>query len=211
MGIEYHLDLPPTSQKARPMALFIMAGGGMDPSIFGDLGAAVGIGSGLAGMVGDISGLVGTLGGAANIASVLLPGNALWGFVFTLRPEEVTYTHPTRSTVIQTLGGAWVDDFGEGLTDIVISGTTGWRRQSGMGGEESFRQLRTGVFETYHKRRMEAAEAGQDPDNVQMIWVDTLHLCTYRVYPITLQTRKHKTRPLLFQYQLRMTGLERLG
>lgn len=203
----------PLSQKARPMALFILAGTGLDASLFGGAGVIAGISAGIAGALGDISGLVSTLGNAANAASLgslLLPTNALWGFIFNLRPEELVYTYPTRATVIQTLDGAFVDDFGEGLTDITVSGHTGWHRQSGMGGEESFLLLRQGVFETYHQRRAEAAEAGRDPDLVQMVWVDTLHLTSYVVYPISLQTRKHKTRPLLFQYQLRLTGLRRL-
>lgn len=210
MGVQYRFPLPPTSQKARPMALFIMAGFGLDVGIFGDLGRSLGIGGNIAGALGDLGGLATHLGGATALGSLSLPGNALWGFVFSLRPEEVVYTHPTRASVIQTLGGAWVDDFGEGLTDITLSGTTGWHRQSGLGGEESFLLLRAGVFEAYHQLRMEAAQAGQDPDRIQLVWVDTLHLCSYIVYPVSLQTRKHKSRPLLFQYQLRLTGLERL-
>ena len=161
------------------------------------------------GLLGAVSGI---LGGPANLigSELSLPGGMAWGYIFFLRPEEVVYSHPTRATVVQTLGGAWVDDFGEGLVEITLAGHTGWRPGGSIGGEEAFLLLRNGCFQVYHRMRMQAASSGRDPDEVRMIFVDTLHTCSYVVYPINMQIRKHRTRPLLFQYQLRLTGLDRL-
>lgn len=140
-------------------------------------------------------------------------------YYFDLRPEELTYTHPTRASVIQTLGGAWVDDFGEGLVDIVLSGHTGWRANdtplpiapSMLDGMQKAIDLRRMFFEEYHQQRMAAAQSGIDPDDaVQMMFADALNMALYRVYPVSLQIRKHKTRPLLYQYQLRILGLEKM-
>jgi hypothetical protein len=180
----------PIPQKARPLALFITGGN--------PLGGLIG------GILGAIPGLSG--------ASMSLPFGMAWGYIFFLRPEEVAYTHPTRATVIQTLGGAWVDDFGEGLTEITLSGHTGWRpgETIPIGGEEAFLLLRKGCFELYHNLRMEASRRGRDPDTVQMLFVDTLNTAVYVVYPTSLGTRKHRSRPLLFQYQLKLIGLNRL-
>lgn len=140
-------------------------------------------------------------------------------YYFDLRPEELTYTHPTRATVVQTLGGAWVDDFGEGIVDIAMSGHTGWRANSvplpikampGDGMAKAF-SLRKLCFEDFHQLRMAAAQDGIDPDEaVQMYFVDTLNKAFFKVYPVSLQIRKHKSRPLLYQYQLRMTGLAKM-
>lgn len=200
MSVQFTDTTAPLSQKDRPMMLIITFSGS------GGLFSGVpGLGD-IVGMVGDLASLAGAGPAAAGLS---LPAGVVWGYLFSLRPEEVSYTHPTRATVIQTLGGAWVDDFGEGLTDISINGHTGWRGGP-LNGEAAFLSLRTGVFELYHQLRQLAADAGQDPDTVEMIWLDTLHLCSYRVYPISLQVRKSRTRPLLFQYQLRMTGLERI-
>lgn len=177
------------SQKDRPLGLFITSGTG-----------------GIGGFVSGILGLTGQQGGG----SLALPFGMAWGYIFFLRPEEVVYNHPTRATVVQTLGGAWVDDFGEGLVDITLSGHTGWRPGNTIGGEEAFYLLRNGCFQLFHSMRMNAARVGNDPDSVQMVFVDTLNAASYKVYPISMQTRKHRTSPLLYRYQLRLTALDRL-
>lgn len=141
-----------------------------------------------------------------------------WQHDMVVRPEEIAYTHPTRATVIQTLGGAFVDDFGEGITDIVINGHTGWRHApdtaNALGnspdGLERIYNLRYNLFQVYHAQRMTAAQNGKSPDEVNLYFFDHLHDAFYRVYPQSLQVRKHKSRPLLYQYQLRLVGLEKV-
>lgn len=137
-----------------------------------------------------------------------------WEYYFEPRPEDITYTHPTRASVVQTLGGAWVDDFGEGLVDIVLNGHTGWRALDAGhpldDGMIKLYDLRHNLFEVYHQDRMAAAQDGLDPDDaVQLFLNDALHKIGFRVYPVSLQIRKNKSRPLLYQYQLRLTGLEK--
>jgi hypothetical protein len=158
-----------------------------------------------------------TSGGIA--AATPIAAAAPYEFYFDPRPEELTYTHPTRASVIQTLGGAWVDDFGEGIVDISLSGHTGWRANeqtlltanAPKDGMEKAIELRTAFFETFHKERMAAAKAGKNPDDVvKMFFVDVLNTALWQVYPVSMQLRRNKTRPLLFQYQLRLLGLEPL-
>lgn len=142
----------------------------------------------------------------------------MWLHEFKTRPEDVTYNHPTRATVIQTLGGAFVDDFGEGIVEITVQGHTGWRYapniNGGLGsmdGAQQMYNLRYYFFQVFHEQRMLAAQAGLAPDDVvNLYWIDALHFCAYRVYPVALQVRKNKSRPLLYQYQLRLTGLEKI-
>jgi hypothetical protein len=43
-----------------------------------------------------------------------------------------------------------------------------------------------------------------------MFFVDVLNTALWQVYPVSMQLRRNKTRPLLFQYQLRLLGLEPL-
>ncbi len=146
-----------------------------------------------------------------------LPG-LNWQHDMVVRPEEITYTHPTRATVVQTLGGAFVDDFGEGITEIVVNGHTGWRHApdpanasgNSPDGLERIYNLRYNLFQVYHEKRMEAAQNGKSPDEVRLYFFDHLHDAFYKVYPQSLQVRKNKTRPLLYQYQLRMIGLEKV-
>lgn len=140
-------------------------------------------------------------------------------FYFDPRPEELTYTHPTRASVIQTLGGAWVDDFGEGIVDITLSGHTGWRAneaplKNGVtqpDGMDKAMTLRTLFSETFHQLRLTAANSGIDPDDaVKLYFVDTLNKTHWQIYPVSFQLRRNKSRPLLYQYQLRMIGLDNL-
>lgn len=141
-----------------------------------------------------------------------------WQHELFARPEEITYTHPTRATVIQTLGGAFVDDFGEGITDIVINGHTGWYYApdfnnalgDSLDGLGKMHDLRYYFFQVYHDQRMAAAKQGRSPDEINLYFFDHLHDAAYRVYPLSLQVRKQKSRPLLYQYQVRLIGLEKV-
>lgn len=128
---------------------------------------------------------------------------------FLTRPEEIQYTKPTRAALIHTLGGAWVDDWGEGVNEIQISGHTGYRTSAGPGLLHML-NLRYMIFEGFHNRRMARAAAAQDVDLVELYLVDTLNGTAGRVFPVSFQLRRHKSRPLLYLYQMRFWGLDRL-
>jgi hypothetical protein len=48
-------------------------------------------------------------------------------WTFLINPETYIQNEPVRANVVQTLGGAYIDAFGRGLTTIRISGVSGWR------------------------------------------------------------------------------------
>ena len=121
-----------------------------------------------------------------------------------IRPEELTRQEPSRITVLQTLGGAFVDDFGPGIAQITITGTTGWRGGFDEDGLGLFLRLRRQVFETWHARRKAARDAGRDPDTVELIFTDELHGYSVVVVPMQFQLRRSKSRPLLAYYNIPM-------
>lgn len=129
--------------------------------------------------------------------------------LFYPRPEDLQYTHPSRGTVIQTFDGGFVDDFGEGVTDIVASGHTGWNGGQ-LPGEMGFYQLRDLVVLQYHARRAAKAAAGLPIESTKLYWVDTLNAFVYEVYPVSFTLRRNRQRPLLYQYTIRLTGINRL-
>lgn len=133
------------------------------------------------------------------------------GYLFNPRPESVDYNYPTRGTVIQTFDGGFVDDFGEGLVDITVSGHTGWGKGLVMDGYLAFITFRELVVRMYHELRAQQAAAGAPIENVKMYWVDALHAVAYEVYPVSLVTKKNRQRPLLYQYTLKMTGIKSFG
>jgi hypothetical protein len=125
----------------------------------------------------------------------------------TIRPEELTRTDISRLTVQQTLGGAWADDFGPGLSSINLSGHTGWRGAQGADGQALFIALKRQVFGDWHTKRNAARSAGNDPANVQLMLVDALDSTTDIVAPLNFTLRRSKSRPLLMQFRISLVSL----
>ena len=127
----------------------------------------------------------------------------------TIRPEDLTRVDNSRLTTQQTLGGAWVDDFGPGIPSLTISGHTGWRRRFGVDderdGQERFRYLFENVFTRWHKLRNDAKKAGDNPDKVRLVFADSLDQFAAVVAPVSFTLKRSKSRPLLCQYQISMT------
>lgn len=126
-----------------------------------------------------------------------------------IRPEDLSRTEPMRSSVVQTLGGAFVDHFGQGLPTIQISGHTGWNRhtEGGPDGAERFRELHDTLLRDWLSRREQAVQRGQNPDNVRLIFADGLHRRVEVVTLLSFALRRNKSRPLLAQYSIQLTAL----
>lgn len=126
-----------------------------------------------------------------------------------VRPEDLTKTDPSRLATQQTLGGAWVDSFGAGLTSIAISGHTGWRGSAVKGdGMAVFQDLHDTIFTRWHLLRADAVSNGQDPNLVKLIFADALDDYSAVVTPNNFSLRRSKSRPLLMQYQIGMTVVD---
>lgn len=153
---------------------------------------------------------------------LILYGGFPWIFWFVPPPEDMSYTYPTRATAINTLGGAYVDDFGSAIAEINIRGNTGYKmggRGSGLGdvgpagissGDLLMVSLRNMMVQSYHQQRLWLAKAGQDPDLIQLMLVDTLNLTMFKVYPRQFQLQRSKQSPLLYRFNLQLWGLDRL-
>jgi hypothetical protein len=122
-----------------------------------------------------------------------------------IRPENLTRTEPSRISVRQTLGGAWADNFGPGVTMINISGHTGWRVDSDSNdGLDRFQELYDTVFARWHKLVQQAIVSGNDPSLVNLVFVDGLDSNADVVIPLGFVLLRNKSRPLLVQYQISM-------
>lgn len=155
---------------------------------------------------------------------VLNEGIPVWGHWFFPKPDDLTYSQPVRASVIQTLGGAYVDDFGEGLREISCSGRSSYKHGpldalglgdvlSGVGcgqGEMMMKSLKDFLIRDFHQRREQNARQGLDPDLYKMFFVDVLNFELWQVFPLHFVLRRHKQSPLLIQYQMRFIGLQRV-
>lgn len=129
-----------------------------------------------------------------------------------IRPEDLTRNEPSRITVHQTLGRGtqgWVDNFGEGLPSVTISGHTGWR-PSGVSAEDgvrAFEHLNTLVAHSYHAAKQGAIDTGRDPATVKLLFIDMLDGFAWNVAPMQFVLRRNKSRPLLMQYNITLQAV----
>lgn len=128
-------------------------------------------------------------------------------FNLIIRPEVLKRTEPSRLNVQQTLGGAWADSFGPGISVITIQGHTGWRGGSAKDGEALFQDLRNNTYLAWHAERDAQIKANQDPNRVELVYSDTLNRISVVVAPLQFELQRSKTRPLLQQYQIVMLAL----
>lgn len=124
-----------------------------------------------------------------------------------IRPEDLSRVEPSRLAVQQTLGGAWADNFGPGLSTINISGHTGWRGGVAGDGEAAFASLRETVFSQWHILRDQAVKNGTSPDTIKLVFADSLDKITVNVAPVSFVLKRNRARPLLMMYQISMTVL----
>lgn len=124
-------------------------------------------------------------------------------FKLAIRPEDLSRAEPSLQSATQTLGGAFIDDFGVGLQRIQIAGHTGWR--TGAGWEAEYQLLHDTVWTRWHKSRREAVKRGLHPDVVKLVFVDKLDDITAVVAPGNFTLKRSKSRPLLQAYQIEMT------
>ncbi len=128
---------------------------------------------------------------------------------FTIRPEDLQWTEPSRIAAMQTLGGAWVDAFGPGVATIVISGHTGWKGpvKGGSDWEAKFMELYQVAFKGWH----DIVESTKDPEAPNMEFVDTLDQRCVIVAPQNFILKRSKTRPLLMQYNISFLVMRDVG
>lgn len=125
----------------------------------------------------------------------------------TIRPEDLTRREPSRLFVEQTLGGAWADAFGGGVSEITLSGTTGWRGSAFVSGEDAFQALRSTVYQSWHDRRAVAVASGIDPETVKLIFTDNLDSIASVVAPQSFTLRRSRSSPLLMRYDIHLVEL----
>lgn len=129
----------------------------------------------------------------------------------TVRPEDLTRNEPSRVSVHQTLGRedvqGWVDDFGEGLGSVTITGHTGWGAGGRPDGVNAFLALNDLVVHDYHAARQSAIDSGSDPAKVKLIFIDMLDDFAWTVTPTNFVLRRSKSRPLLMQYNISLQAV----
>jgi len=126
-----------------------------------------------------------------------------------INPENLTQTEPSRISVTQTKGGAFVDNFGAGIKTIAISGVTGYGpRRSATGrnatGQDEFLQLRD-----MYRNWLEWSKENAEKYTLRFYnWADDE---AYEVVITQFSLQRSVGRPLLYQYNIQMTCIKNLN
>ncbi len=126
---------------------------------------------------------------------------------FLVNPETVNYDFPSRTTVIQTLGGAVIDTFGAGIPTITLTGTTGWnRRDIQTDGFSAFRALYE--FYRFYQNELINPVNNNSKEQVYCVFDDGPSGLDFEVHLQDLKFPRTKQRPLLFPFTLTMKVLD---
>lgn len=138
-----------------------------------------------------------------------------------LMPETYSLDRPARTTVVQTRGGAFIDDFGLGIGQLSIAGTTGFAQSKNnspyfnstsptptnfVDGFDRWKGL-VNFFETWYRWR-----DATDGDRWWMHFYNWSENDWFLVWPTALPKLSRSVREaLLFRYEIQLTVLDQLS
>lgn len=139
-------------------------------------------------------------------------------YFFNINPEEYRKEEPNRVQVTQTIGGAFVDDFGVGIPTFSIRGHTGWHTSfdptnlDNKDGVEFFKKLLSisrastgdGLTHTFEDARAFRA-------NQELVFINPQDGEGWEIVLNTFTLTRSASRPLLYQYDISFTGIRLLG
>lgn len=128
-------------------------------------------------------------------------------YVFDLNPETYDFKIPNRVNVHYTKGGAIVDLFGSGLKELNITGTTGFRSNTGdnQHGYKKFLELKKSTLHI-----MDDIEDGRPVKHFLNFYNHTDGEA-YVTVPIRLNISRNVNQPLIYKYDLQLYIIRRVG
>jgi hypothetical protein len=123
-----------------------------------------------------------------------------------INPEELGMDEPAKVTATQTLGGAYITDFGQGLPTVTLSGTTGYRKRVNTEGAETdgFEE-----FVNFRKNVYRRFITDPEPDST-LSWYNWEDDEYYDIQPTNFRLSRSKNQPLLYRYELKFTCIKKL-
>jgi hypothetical protein len=134
-------------------------------------------------------------------------GKIVYTHTLLLNPSDMSMDEPPRTNVVQTLGGAYISDFGKGLPNVSISGTTGFharRKASGdvFDGYTEWKAFRDKVYRYYVETKS---------TQIEMYWFNWEDSEFYKVVPLSFRLMRSKSEATLYRYELRFVCTKKLG
>ena len=128
-------------------------------------------------------------------------------YTFALNPQEYSVNYPAKVNVTQTKGGAFIDDFGKGIPNIHIKGTTrfGNSDERRIVALRNFEEIKDHVYDFFFQDRI----PGQPPNAILNFYNHTDDQY-YRVAPIVFTLNRTSSKPLSYEYDIHLVVIEDL-
>lgn len=126
-------------------------------------------------------------------------------YEFSINPQDLSVSYKNRAGVTQTLGGHWVDKFGQGLPEITFSGITGYKL--GSDAEEGYRkykELKEIVLEAFNTENNLRSNENVEP----MRFYNFTDEEYWEIIPIDFSVQRSSSNPLMFRYSFRCYGIK---
>lgn len=123
-------------------------------------------------------------------------------YKFALNPEEYTQSEPNRVTATQTIGGAWIDDFGGGIPTISFKGTTGFKNgtKNPKSGFNKFKELRD-LIRSFYFDKPPGTDIKAKDELIFHNYTDGEH---WVVVPKKFDLLRSVARPTLYLYNIEL-------
>lgn len=134
-------------------------------------------------------------------------GRTKYRHTLLVNPQEMSITEPARINPQQTLGGAYVSYFGQGLHQVSISGVTGYHARHNAEGE-----VKDGFTEMQDFRRNIYRDFLKNPSSqLEMFWYNWEDEEYYKIVPLSFRLMRNKAEPILYRYEFTFVCLEPVG
>lgn len=129
---------------------------------------------------------------------------------FAINPEDYTQREPNRATLTQTKGGAWIDAWGKGITEITIKGITGVSGTLHTEDDIGYSRWKSlkGLFDTLYNDVIDGEEV---TDLIKFYnHTDDEH---WYCYPTQsgIELYRSKSRPNVYQYTINLWCIRHIG
>lgn len=124
-----------------------------------------------------------------------------------VNPQEMSVGEPARINVQQTLGGAYVSHFGQGVIPVTLSGVTGYNaRHNADGilrdGYEEFKAFRDKVYRDFITTKSAQRE---------LFWYNWEDEQYYKIVPTNFRLMRSRSEAIMYRYEFNFTCIERVG
>jgi hypothetical protein len=123
-----------------------------------------------------------------------------------INPEDMSVEEPNRATVTQTLGGAYLALFGQGLQTVTISGKTGFHARIGSDGT-----LTDGYTELIRLRNIVRGFFRNPSDQLEMFWYNWEDDEYYKIVPLSMRVQRSVSLGPMYRYEIQFICLNYVG